>query len=186
MDQVEIFCRSAVDAWIEKVREITQDPNVQRVYQLSTNFLESFANELIVAISRMHILEDMIQSIRAKSGFCNITREVMAWRMASEAAYRINSFVCWLGHDARLGQSTEIVFNGQPATLFAPAVLSFGPYGEPVVPALQQQFDRPYYMDWLKAFFDCIVGNAVSSDENFDPVQNNILGEILSKLNQEQ
>ena len=41
-------------------------------------------------------------------------------------------------------------------------------------------------LDWLKAFFDCIVGNAVSSDENFDPVQNSILGEILSKLNQEQ
>ncbi len=186
MDQIEIFCRSAVDAWVEKVREITRDANIQRVYQLSTNFLESFANELIVAISRMHVLEDMIQSIRTKSAFCNITREVMAWRMASEVAYRINSFVCWLGHDARLGQGTEIIFNNQPATLFAPTELTFGPYGEPVVPALQQQFDRPYYMDWLKAFFDCIVGNAVSGDENFDPVQNNILGEILAKLNLDQ
>ena len=183
-DQVEIFCRNAVDHWVDLIREVTKDPATQRVYRLSAAFLEGFANELIVALTRTHVLEDMIASIRARSGFCNITREVMAWRMASEAAYRINSFVCWLGHDDRLNQKQEILFNGKPVALFQPTPLTFGPHGEPVVPEQQQQFDRPYYMDWLKAFFDCVVGNAVSNDENFDPVQNSRLGEILSSLKQ--
>ncbi|MDO5536477.1 MAG: virulence factor SrfC family protein, partial [Desulfovibrionaceae bacterium] len=95
-DQIEIFCNDAVEHWISLVREQVANPDLQRVYKLPLPFLEKFAAELVQAASRARLLEDMIQAIRAKSGFRNITREVAAWRMAGEAAYRINSFVSWL------------------------------------------------------------------------------------------
>ncbi|MDO5536476.1 MAG: hypothetical protein Q4F72_02955, partial [Desulfovibrionaceae bacterium] len=86
------------------------------------------------------------------------------------------------GHDTRLGQNADILFNGAPVSLFQPPVMTYGPYGEPVVPEQQTQFDKPYYMDWLKAFFNCVVDDAAGTDENFNPAQNTRLGELLTAL----
>ncbi len=182
MDMVELFCRNAVDHWVTLVREQSQNPAMQRVYRLDPAFLESFADALVPAIGRVRLLEAMVEVIRARSTFMNITRETAAWRMASIAAYRINSFVSWLGHDARLGQSRDIVFGGRPWTLFQPPVLTIGAHGEPVVPDMQTPFDRQYYTDWFKAFFDCVLGNAASAESRYDPHQNTRLGELLRAL----
>ena len=128
------------------------------------------------------LLDEMREAVRKISSFRNITREVAAWRMASEAAYRINSFVSWLGHDARIGQKTAIVYNGTMQELFPPARLEFGEHGEPIVPAQQQQYDRSYSMSWLMAFFDSVTASLNEHGEDFDPVQNKRLGAIIASL----
>ena len=106
--------------------------------------------------------------------------------MASEAAYRINSFVDWLGHDARLGQPDVIVSNGAPVKLFQTQELKFGEHGEPVVPERTQQYDRSYYADWFKAFNECVTANVMSPDDKYDPAQNDRLGGILDVFQQGQ
>ena len=104
----------------------------------------------------------------------------------TEAAYRINSFVDWLGHDARLGQSDVIVSNGAPVKLFQTQELKFGEHGEPVVPERTQQYDRSYYADWFKAFNECVTANVMSPDDKYDPAQNDRLGDILDVFQQGQ
>ncbi len=181
-DQVEVFCRSVMEHWTTLVREQCANPAISRVYHLSDSFLESFSTELIKGTDRTRLLESMIEAIREISSFVNITREMAAWRMASVAAYRINSYVCWLGHDERLGQTQDIVFNGRPVALFKSRELTWGPHGEPVVPERVEAFDRLYYTDWLKAFFELVVANAVSADDEYDPASNERLGAILKSL----
>ena len=182
-DQIAVFCQRAMEHWFEHVRAQAEQVSLQRAYKVPADFLNSFASELILGARHARLLEEMIAAIRAKSGFRNIVLEKAAWRMASEAAYRINSFVSWLGHDARLDQKTTIVYNGAPAELFTPPALTFGPQGEPVVPEQQQQYDRAYYMDWLKALHDCVISSVAEPEENFNPVQNSRLGSILDLFN---
>ncbi|HIW01240.1 MAG TPA: putative virulence factor [Candidatus Desulfovibrio intestinipullorum] len=184
-DQIAVFCQRAMEHWFEHVRTQAEQVTLQRAYKVPADFLNSLASELILSSRHAHLLEDMIAGIRAKSGFRNIVVEKSAWRMASEAAYRINSFVSWLGHDARLGQKTSIDYNGTWTTLFTPPALTFGPQGEPVVPEQQQQYDRAYYMDWLKAFYDCVISSLDVPEENFNPVQNSKLGAILDLFDEQ-
>ena len=149
---------------------------------MDQSFLEKFTGEIAQAARHFRLLDSMISAIREQSAFRNITRDAAAWRMASEATCRINSFVAWLGHDARLGQKTQIIFKGAPVELFTPPVLSFGEDGEPIVPEQPSQFDRAYYIDWMKAFFDCAVAGAADLGPDEDPVQNKMLGDILAQL----
>ncbi len=181
-DQITVFCSQAVSHWSEVVRAQAEKAPLQKLYGVGAEFMNAFASELVLGARHVKLLEEMIASIRANSGFRNIPKEVAAWRMASEAAYRINSFVAWLGHDVRLGQGTEIIYNGTPVRLFAIPQLSFGPHGEPVVPEQQTQYDKPYYMDWFRAFVDCVISSVNETDDKFNPVQNELLGKILAAL----
>lgn len=181
-DQVSVFCRRAVNHWFETVRAQAELPYLPRIYHVTPDFLDAFAQELILGARHARLLDEMREAVRKISSFRNITREVAAWRMASEAAYRINSFVSWLGHDARIGQKTAIVYNGTMQELFPPARLEFGPHGEPIVPAQQQQYDRSYSMSWLMAFFDSVTASLNEHGEDFDPVQNKRLGAIIASL----
>ena len=52
-----------------------------------------------------------------------------------------------------------------------------------MVPEQQQQYDRAYYMDWLKALHDCVISSVAEPEENFNPVQNSRLGSILDLFN---
>lgn len=181
-DQISVFCRRAVNHWFEIVRAQAEAPSLPRIYAVSAEFLDSFASELILGARHIRLLDQMSEAVRKISGFRNITREVAAWRMASEAAYHINSFVSWLGHDARIGQKTSIIYNGRLQELFVPATLNFGEHGEPIVPAAQQQYDKPYSMSWLMAFYDTVTASLNEHDGDFDPVQNKRLEGILNSL----
>ncbi len=181
-DQAEIFCRKAIEYWFQNMRDLAANPVLPGLYAVDQSFLEKFTGEIAQAARHFRLLDSMISAIREQSAFRNVTRDAAAWRMASEATCRINSFVAWLGHDARLGQKTQIIFKGAPVELFTPPVLSFGEDGEPIVPEQPSQFDRAYYIDWMKAFFDCAVAGAADLGPDEDPVQNKMLGDILAQL----
>ena len=181
-DQAEIFCRKAIEYWFQNMRDLAANPVLPGLYAVDQSFLEKFTGEIAQAARHFRLLDSMISAIREQSAFRNVTRDAAAWRMASEATCRINSFVAWLGHDARLGQKTQIIFKGAPVDLFTPPVLSFGENGEPIVPEQPSQFDRAYYVDWMKAFFDCAVAGAADLGPDEDPVQNKMLGDILAQL----
>lgn len=178
-DQIDIFCRRVVNYWFEQVRAVAANPILHRLYKLPSSTFTSFINELILSARHSRLLENMEMSIREHTAFRNIARDLASWRMASEAAYHINSFVDWLGHDLRLEQPTEIVYNGSPIQLFTPPSISYGEHGDPLVSEQPEQYDRAYYTDWLRALYDCVTTNISEPEEKFDPVQNNRLGDIL-------
>lgn len=181
-DEVSSFCNKAMNHWFDQVRAQAENPLFPRIYGVTSEFLESFTTELILGARHAKVLESMTEAIRRRSRFSNITREVAAWRMASEAACRINSFVSWLGHDVRLGEKTETIFQGRAVDLFVPPNLQFGPDGEPVVPEEQGAFDRGYYMSWFQAFYNCVVGSLTERVDGFDPIENQKLGAIIKSL----
>ncbi|MBR5050160.1 MAG: type III effector HopL1 [Desulfovibrio sp.] len=185
-DQISIFCERAMTHWYEKLEDVGRSAVLCRLYALQAKTLETFADEIKQSARHFGLEQSLRDAIREKSSFINITRDVQAWRMASEAAYRINSFVDWLGHDARLGQSDVIVSNGAPVKLFQTQELKFGEHGEPVVPERTQQYDRSYYADWFKAFNECVTANVMSPDDKYDPAQNDRLGDILDVFQQGQ
>ncbi len=185
-DQISIFCERAMTHWYEKLEDVGRSAVLCRLYALQAKTLETFADEIKQSARHFGLEQTLREAIREKSSFINITRDVQAWRMASEAAYRINSFVDWLGHDARLGQPDVIVSNGAPVKLFQTQELQFGEHGEPVVPERTQQYDRAYYADWFKAFNECVTANVMSPDDKYDPAQNDRLGGILDVFQQGQ
>jgi hypothetical protein len=155
---------------------------MQKYYAFPPAELSKFAAELTLGASRLKIREDMEKALREAAAYSNTAKERIVWQQVGMAASIINGFVNWLGHNPRTRTQEErrVFMGGNSHVLFTPPRK---PEKFPVLPEMQEPFEKAWFMDWLRALNALLLDNVdFDGGQMVNREQNTRIGEIIQTI----
>ncbi|WP_428564684.1 MAG: virulence factor SrfC family protein [Solidesulfovibrio sp. DCME] len=181
-DEAAAFAARIEAFWCNRLREVSDDPKLQRYFGLPQKQFGDFVGELILGAARLNLRGEMETAMRKAAAYADIDMERVIWKQASLAAGCINAFVDWLGYDPRRNdaQKRSVAVGGRRVTVFDPPAAVEG------FPKLSEEMgvlERQWYRDWLMALVACILANVdFEGGITIDVEQNRLLGEIITAI----
>ena len=177
-DEAQYFSVLLEKHWISILTELAENKVAQQYFSFPTKEFGEFVHEIIQGAARLGIRKQVEQTIRMVSQYRNVSREKLAWKQASLGAAIFSSYIDWLGFDPAQvpAEKRQVSIEGRTRNLFAeqPEVA-----GYPELPDVQAHFDRPFYTDWMAAYYNLVISNVAFAEQGFDLEQNSRLGTIL-------
>jgi hypothetical protein len=179
LDRERLLARAAVAAWIDRLREASENETRSRLLGISSDVLKDLVAEVLDLINRAD-LESRIASDLSKLMAIERPEESSA-KIALIASIHMNRLLCDLGfslvpRDQR--PKVEDGNGGRVAFDFRPIVFDARGIG-----AIPKPFATTYATDWFHGFYQVVEDNVTSEKGlRVDLVQNELLKTILDAL----
>ena len=181
-DEAQYFAELIEAHWCNRLQALSDNPSIQKYYAFSPAELSKLVAELTLGASRLKLREDMEKALRAAAAYSNTAKERIVWQQVGMAASILNGFVDWLGRNprTRAKEDRTVFMGGNSYVLFTPAQK---PDGFPVLPEIQEPFEKAWFMDWLRALHVLLQENVDFEDgQMYNREQNTRLGEIIKTV----
>lgn len=181
-DEPAYFASIIESWWLNRLHHIAENPLFQKRYNFPAADFACFVNELAIGANRHQLRQRMENAMRQASAFVDIDPERLVWKEASLAAAEINAYVDFLGYDPKTvpAEARSIVKNAHTVVLFEPPTAI---HTYPILSEARSTSGSTWINNWVRAIRLLIDDNLnFEGGLSFDPVQNDILGEILHNL----
>jgi len=169
---------AALEAWRERLRALSERPDLSSVLNVSPVSIAEVSTELATAARRLKLAE-------------RIERELKTWNdlqsspvtIAALAAHRINQIVMTLGVDFMEPDARPVLTNRR--TNVSRPVFELVPDRSDAMdlPETPVRRDRLFFQDWTYVLFKIFENNALSDDGSMINVEQNAkLGSVLERL----
>ena len=178
-DEAQYFAELIEAHWCNRLQDLSDNPSIQKHFVFPPAELSKFAAELVLGASRLKLREETEKALRAAAAYSNTAKERIVWQQVGMAASIINGFVNWLGRNprTRAKEDRTVLMGGSSYVLFTPPQK---PDGYPVLPELQEPFEKAWFMDWLRALHVLLLENVdFEGGQAHNREQNVRLGEII-------
>ena len=172
------FAKAVMSDWVRQLKDLPDNPELQRFLGLSVETLRAITDELVSASDRLRLESELIEALRPLEEKRSTTRTGIVDQQVFLARGVVNEFVDTLGFAA-------VPMTERPASqvdgrrIFEPPA-PIPPGTLPQLPAEEILYTGTYAVDWLDAFRALAIGNAGhSAGREITPEQNMRLGEIL-------
>ncbi len=181
-DEAGAFAAHIEKCWLAKLSALAGDAAMQQYFAFPGAEFAQFTRELALGFKRLGVGLAMEEGLRQVSNYANVEKGRLLWKQVSLAASILNNFINFLGyHPRELNTMRRTVsIAGKERTLFnpVPAVK-----GLPVLNETPTAYERAYYTDWAGALIKMVEDNInFDGAQDFDPVQNARLKDILTEL----
>jgi hypothetical protein len=181
-DEAQYFAELIETHWCNQLQDLSDNPSIQKYYSFPPTELSKFAAELTLGASRFKLREEMEKALRVAAAYSNTAKERIVWQQVGMAASIINGFVDWLGRNpqSRTKEERTVLMGGNSYVLFTPPQK---PEGFPVLPEMQEPFEKTWFMDWLRALHQLLQENVdFDSAQMYNQEQNTRLGELIKTI----
>lgn len=183
------FSRAVISDWIRSLRELPDNPSMQRMLGLPADILQAVVDEVITGAMRLHLEDKIVAALNAAEEHAAATRQKLAGQQVLVAANAIGEYVDYLGfnrvaEDQRPRGDARIPSPLGPDRRIFTAL--FSPIASGNLPQLtpkQMNFSAIYIFDWFEAFRSTAIANAGhAAGSEIPPEQNDRLGGILKQI----
>ncbi|WP_282605703.1 virulence factor SrfC family protein [Pelagibius sp. Alg239-R121] len=178
MTQAQFQAETAVEAWQEHIRALSERPNIDVQINLSPSSAAELANELMGAARRLRLAEAMTAELKPWN-----ERQCGASTVAALSALRINQMVSTLGVDLMSAEERPVMKNtktGESRLVFEPEPTR---YDAMDLPDVSPRRNRIYFQDWTFTLYRLFEDNARSEDGAMINIeQNSRLGVMIEGL----
>ncbi|MCY4304352.1 MAG: virulence factor SrfC family protein [Aestuariivita sp.] len=177
----EVFqAETAINIWIETLKQLRDDENQLKIFQLNQEIAGELVNELIYGINRIGIRDQIIQDLKKISFGLTVDRTAPSASIV--CSERINDFVATLGANQLPRNQVPRIDLGNDTTRL-PFEPRTGANTADKIPAQPRSTANETWTDWVYMLESLFVENAKEGQSETINIEQNLrVGNILSRL----